>query len=46
LVLTEDGTRHHATQAKGKRADGVQLGAETGAALKAKAGPGFLPHWT
>ncbi len=46
LVLTEDGTRHHATQVKGVRADGVQLGAETGAALKAKAGPGFLPHWT
>ena len=45
LVLTEDGARHHATQVRGQRVDGVLLGAEAGAALKAKAGPGFLPHW-
>lgn len=45
LVLTEDGTAHHATQVRGKRADGVRLGTDAGAALKAKAGPGFLPHW-
>lgn len=46
LVLTEDGARHHSTQVRGDRVDGVRLGAEAGAALKAKAGPGFLPHWT
>ena len=45
LVLTEDGARYHSTQVRGDRVDGVRLGAEAGAALKAKAGPGFLPHW-
>lgn len=45
IVLTEDGKAHHSTQVKGKRADGVQLGAQAGADLKAKAGAGFLPHW-
>lgn len=45
IVLTEDGTQAHSTQATGKRADAVALGADTGAALKAKAGAGFLPHW-
>ncbi len=46
LVMTEDGQHHHTIQADGARSDGVALGAQTGAALKAKAGPGFLPHWT
>ncbi|MFK7791742.1 MAG: hydroxymethylbilane synthase [Devosiaceae bacterium] len=45
IVLTEDGTQHHTTEVHGTRSDGVSLGYEAGAALRAKAGAGFLPHW-
>lgn len=45
IVLSEDGSAHHEIADVGARADAVSFGAATGAALKAKAGPGFLPHW-
>lgn len=45
IVLSEDGSAHHEIADVGARADAIRFGAATGAALKAKAGPGFLPHW-
>lgn len=46
IVLSEDGSVHHEIADIGARKDAVAFGAATGAALKAKAGPGFLPHWS
>ena len=46
LILSEDGAREHGTQVRGPRKDAVRMGADAGAALKAQAGPDFLPHWT
>lgn len=45
IVLSEDGSAHHEIADIGARADAIAFGAATGAMLKAKAGPGFLPHW-
>ncbi|MGD1886617.1 MAG: hydroxymethylbilane synthase [Cohaesibacteraceae bacterium] len=46
LVLSEDGAREFGTEVRGPRANGVQMGADAGAALKEQAGPEFLPHWS
>lgn len=46
IVLNEDGSAYHEIADSGARADAVAFGAATGTALKAKAGPGFLPHWS
>lgn len=46
IVLTEDGQQHHEMATEGARVDAEMLGFEAGVALRAKAGPGFLPHWT
>lgn len=45
MVLTEDGTAFHTIERTGMRNDAVAFGAQTGAALREMAGPGFLPHW-
>ncbi|MEM6383253.1 MAG: hydroxymethylbilane synthase [Pseudomonadota bacterium] len=46
IVLKEDGSQAHTIIANGPRTQPVRFGSETGVALKAKAGPGFLPHWS
>lgn len=46
IVLTEDGSACHEIADTGGRHEAIAFGAATGAALKAKAGPGFLPHWS
>lgn len=46
IVLTEDGSAYHEIADVGARTDAVAFGAATGAALKTKAGQGFLPHWS
>ncbi|MBV6658797.1 MAG: hydroxymethylbilane synthase [Devosiaceae bacterium] len=46
IVLKEDGSASHTIAATGVAADAEAFGRATGAALKAKAGAGFLPHWT
>lgn len=46
IVLTEDGSAYHEIADVGARVDAFAFGAATGAALKTKAGQGFLPHWS
>lgn len=45
IVLSEDGSAFHEIADTGSRKDAITLGTATGLALKAKAGPHFLPHW-
>ena len=45
LILTPDGQTAHEISGEGPRRDAAKIGAQAGADVRAKAGPGFFGSW-